>query len=191
MHSINTHVFGRYTITVIDNLFSWAEMEGLYTNFCTLPYRIANSNQVDIQALQDRHLKADIDPTFLQSIQFFGENRDEVISSFFKHANYGLYKSYVNLGVKGDAHFCHADTYYPEQGKTLLYYANRDWDVNQGGETVFYDEEKKEIVYVVTFKPGRVVIFDSDMPHSARPQALDGPNYRFTLALKYLKDYGA
>lgn len=175
-------------ITVIDGLFTRAEIEGLYVNACSQPYYLANTNQFDIQGLQDKKLKCDIDEGFLAQTRFYADGRKEVLDQYFGDADYKLYKSYINCGIKGDSHECHTDTYYQNQGKTLLYYANRDWEPNHGGETIFYDEDKQEIVYICGFKPGRIVIFDSDIPHSARPQSFDGPNYRFTLALKFLKN---
>lgn len=182
------HAFNNRYIHVIDGLFSRAEIEGIYVNLCALPFRVANSNQIDVQNMQDRHLKADVDENFLGHIGFFGGERKEKINGFFSDADYKIYKSYVNLGLKGDDHRCHVDAYYPGQGKTLIYYANREWDANHGGETVFYDMDQKEIIFVSTYTPGRVIIFDSDMPHSARPQSFDAPNYRFTLALKFIKN---
>jgi Rps23 Pro-64 3,4-dihydroxylase Tpa1-like proline 4-hydroxylase len=183
-----THLIGNNSITIIDGLFSWAEMEGLYVNIATLPFRICNSNKLDIQSMQDKKLKADIDTDFLTSINFFDSNRESILQQLFEDGNYDLTKAYINCGIKGDSHECHVDAYYKDQGKTLLYYANRDWNPNFGGETIFYNEDRTEIEFVSTYKPGRVVVFDSEIPHSARPQSLDGPNYRFTLALKYLKN---
>lgn len=184
---IKTHLIGDYRVIVIDNLFNWSEIEGIYVNLCNLQYKIANSNQVDVQNIQDKHLKADVSLDFLKSIDFFENGREELIEKFFEDGNYVIDKSYVNCGLKGDQHKCHVDNYYKGNGRTMLYYGNRTWDTNHGGETIFYDADKNDIAFISVYKPGRVVIFDSDMPHSARPQTFDGPNYRFTLAIKYLK----
>jgi len=182
-----TYTVDGRTIHVFDGLFTKAEAEAIYVSICQLQFRVANVNFLDVQGIQDKHLKADVDVSFLDSIKLFGGSRDEIISPLFGEDFY-MHKAYVNLGIKGDAHKCHVDAYHEGQGKTILYYANRDWDQNHGGETIFYNMEQTEIAFVSSYKPGRLVIFDSDLPHSARPQTFDGPAYRFTLALKYLRD---
>lgn len=187
VEGVRLHFVGQYKIAVLDGLFSWAEIEGIYVNICNLQYRISNSNQLDIQNIQDKKLKADIDIGFLKSVRFFDEGRESLIESYFKDGDYDIHKAYINCGLKGDSHNVHVDNYFKSSGKTLLYYANRDWNPNHGGETIFYCPDTKDIVFISTYKPGRIIIFDSEVPHSARPQALDGPNYRFTMALKYIK----
>lgn len=182
-----THFVAGREVHVFDGLLSKAESEAIYVAICQLQFRIANVNYLDVQGIQDKHMKADVDVGFLDAVKLFGGGRDAVISKLFDE-DFFLHKAYVNLGIKGDTHKCHVDAYHPGQGKTLLYYANRDWDPNHGGETVFYNMEQTDIEFVSTYKPGRIVVFDSDIPHSARPQTMDGPGYRFTLAIKYLRN---
>jgi hypothetical protein len=52
---------------------------------------------------------------------------------------------------------------------------------------VFFDDQGIEIEYVTPFVPGRIIIFDSDIPHTAKEQSVLGPSYRFTLAIKFVK----
>ena len=63
---------------------------------------------------------------------------------------------------------------------------NIEWGLNHGGETVFYEEDRREVVYINPYKPGRICIFDGSIPHCAKPQALIGPKYRFTIAIKFV-----
>ena len=49
---------------------------------------------------------------------------------------------------------------------SLLVYLNDEWDPEWGGETKFLDEDS-QIGLLVAAKPGRVVLFDSDVKHSA------------------------
>ena len=70
---------------------------------------------------------------------------------------------------------------------TMLIYPNIEWGANHGGETVFYEEDKTEMVYLNPYVPGRICIFDGSIPHCAKPQALVGPKYRFTIACKFIK----
>ena len=70
---------------------------------------------------------------------------------------------------------------------TMLIYPNTEWDLNHGGETVFYEEDRSEMVYLNPYKPGRICLFDGSIPHCAKPQALIGPKYRFTIAVKFIR----
>ena len=80
----------------------------------------------------------------------------------------------------------HKDLDLPDRkGYTILYYANKKWDTNYGGETLFYDENL-EIIAAVKPKPGRFVVFDSKIFHSARPPQSGCPYNRYTIAIKYL-----
>jgi hypothetical protein len=85
----------------------------------------------------------------------------------------------VNLSVASDVNFAHT---HPEK-KVLLYYANLEWQEGWAGETVFYSEDLKDIVYTSQYTPGRFIVFDADIPHSIRPQSTIGPKHRFTLSL--------
>ena len=78
---------------------------------------------------------------------------------------------HVDSSIKGD--------------KTLLYYMNREWKHEWGGETIFLDDNSNEIEYITPYVPGRIIVFDSTIPHAARQQSFAGPTYRFTLAIKF------
>jgi hypothetical protein len=87
-----------------------------------------------------------------------------------------LYRSYVNLFKPNENPYFHIDR---EKGKTVLYYPNIDtYDLDEGGETQFYQEEIKGIRPVA----GRIVIFDSNILHKATSFR---NQIRYTVALKY------
>lgn len=90
-------------------------------------------------------------------------------------------KSLVNLSVPTDTHFPHA---HPEK-KVLLYYANMDWEPSWHGETLFYSEDLKEILFAGAYTPGRVIVFDASIPHAMRPQSISADHHRFTFATTF------
>lgn len=90
-------------------------------------------------------------------------------------------KSVVNLSVPSDTHFAHA---HPEK-KVLLYYANMSWEQHWHGETLFYSEDLKEILFAGAYTPGRVIVFDASIPHAMRPQSISADNYRYTFATTF------
>lgn len=96
---------------------------------------------------------------------------------------YVLKKSILNLSTPSDANFYHS---HPED-KILLYYVNIEWRDGWYGETLFFDEACKNIVFANPYTPGRLIAFDAKIPHSIRPQSHIACFYRFTLALVFNK----
>jgi len=90
-----------------------------------------------------------------------------------------LSKSVVNLSMPSDTNFAHA---HPEK-KVVLYYVNPEWPHYWHGETLFYDESLENIELALRYTPGRVIVFDGDIPHAIRPQSASADHYRFTYAL--------
>jgi hypothetical protein len=92
--------------------------------------------------------------------------------------------SWINATLPGSTYYTHSDTITAQpngvKDKTLLYYINTEWDTNHGGETMFYNMKgEKEIA--IDFVPGRMVFFDSLLPH--RPAYTYGhytPRYVYT-----------
>lgn len=92
---------------------------------------------------------------------------------------YAVKKAVVNLSTAADSNFIHTH----EEDKVLLYYVNMDWQDGWHGETLFYDESKRDVVFASAYTPGRLVSFDAKIPHTIRPQSHIAVPYRFTLAL--------
>lgn len=173
-------------ITVIDDCFNFSELAGIHTGVIALPYKISNSGAAEVQQITDRRLVSYLDTTALSTMGFFQEAKSTVLRKHIPD-DFEIFNSYVNLGIRGDQHEAHSDYYWKDGGKTLLLYVNKEWNRNWGGETVFFDDNAEEIEYVTPFVPGRIVIFDSDIPHMAKEQSILGPTYRFTLAIKFVK----
>lgn len=85
----------------------------------------------------------------------------------------------LNLSTPSDVNFIHA---HPED-KVLLYYVNLDWQDGWHGETLFYTESCKEVVFASAYTPNRLIAFDAKIPHTIRPQSHIAPHYRLTLTL--------
>tara|TARA_R100001377_G_scaffold30583_1_gene16680 strand:+ start:40 stop:555 length:516 start_codon:yes stop_codon:yes gene_type:complete len=113
-----------------------------------------------------------------------------ILSELFKHLKNVSKKSelkfdidnfsecVVNLSKCGDYNFNHT-----HKGKiVLLYYVNLEWKDGFAGETIFYDDSLINATSVISFVPGRIVIFDGETPHTIRPQSTYGPDYRFTIS---------
>ena len=167
-------------VTIIDDLLPVQQQIRLYVEACTLPYQLAGSNKFDVQDIKTQ-----------KPISYVNEKW--VVENFFTDGIAGFLddyvpptveKAYVNCGIHSESPDVHVDS-SRKGDKTLLYYMNREWKHEWGGETILLDDNSDEIEYITPFIPGRIIIFDSTIPHSARQQSFSAPMYRFTLAIKF------
>lgn len=66
---------------------------------------------------------------------------------------------------------------------TALLFGNNEWDINWGSETIFTSNTNHdcEIVKSVIPKPGRLIVFDSMIPHTGRVPSSLYPHYRYSV----------
>lgn len=96
---------------------------------------------------------------------------------------YTLHKTLLNLSTAADTNYVHS---HPED-KVLLYYVNLEWFDGWHGETLFFSEDHKDVVFATPYTPGRLLVFDAKIPHTIRPQSHIAAQYRFTLAMVFNK----
>ena len=107
----------------------------------------------------------------------------EIVEREITQGAFAIERMYVNAYSYGDCPTVHVDNL--QQGHfTVLYYANYEWNHNWSGETVFYNDDKDEIIRAVYPRPGRIVTFDSRIPHVAREPNRICPVVRYTIAIK-------
>jgi hypothetical protein len=87
-------------------------------------------------------------------------------------------RMYINCFAPSEWSFYHTDS--EQYSLTFLYYLNDIWDINDGGETHFYLNDK---IIAMPPIPNRLVYFDGRILHKATPFR---NKHRFTIALKYL-----
>ena len=81
---------------------------------------------------------------------------------------YRPYRAYTNVASYGDMLFTHTDCLPDQHDLTALWYLCERWDLEWGGETMFYDAQD-EIACAVRPQPGRLVVFDGAIKHVGRP----------------------
>ena len=97
--------------------------------------------------------------------------------------SYRIYRCYCNHASYGDVLFTHTDCEPQARDLTALWYVAPQWDVEWGGETLFYNRQADAEV-AVTPRPGRLVIFDGTIQHAGRPPNRNCYAPRYTLAYK-------
>jgi len=174
-------------IDTFDNELSFKDRQHIYRYVINSTYKLvgwSDSDDLDI-VKHDIHSKWSLDD--LRRSRLY-----PVVVNLFKKSkkfkgDLTFQQCVVNL-VK------HGDYYYPHtHGKDIygaLYYVNLDWKSHYGGETIFYDDQVKDIIYTTPYVPGRLILFDGAIPHTIRPQSSKGPNYRFTITIFFKKGGG-
>jgi SM-20-related protein len=101
---------------------------------------------------------------------------------------YRIYRCYCNYAAYGDMLFTHTDCPPGARELTALWFIAPEWDVEWGGETLFFDSSMDAQV-VVSPRPGRLVLFDGSLPHVGRPpnRICFAPRYTFAYKLQPLK----
>lgn len=89
----------------------------------------------------------------------------------------------INLTTIADAHYVHT----PPNQLVMLYYVNIEWMDGWHGETQFYTNTLKNIEYTSLYTPGRIIIFDGNIPHAMRPTSRIGPKFRYSLTVIFNK----
>ncbi|HET8701902.1 MAG TPA: 2OG-Fe(II) oxygenase [Nitrococcus sp.] len=107
----------------------------------------------------------------------------DVLRDFGTAVTYRAYRSYCNYAAYGDMLFTHTDCRPEENDLTALWYITPEWNVEWGGETLFYNSQM-DAEAVVSPKPGRLVVFDGRITHAGRPPSRICYAPRYTLAFK-------
>lgn len=172
-------------VAVYDDVFSYQENLQIYADICQQPYirsnldnNFGNNKDADIKwsylIPENSSLSNLITPRYLN----FNE---------FKNKKITVFRQYVNFSTSTTVDVIHTDSpANTPKSFTILHYANFSWDKNWHGETVFYNSTADEIEFSTMIKPGRVVVFDSNIPHSARAPSSLADYARYTIATKLI-----
>jgi hypothetical protein len=169
-------------IHVIDNPFGKAFHEKLYDYVINSYFKIGSQ---DGPSTLDRRNNVYIHSDYgIDDVNRIGilDKLNEV-EEWQPYKDYKLIRTTINVSVPSDTNFPHTH----KDQISLIYYVNLDWKPEWAGETVFYNDDLTEITYMSMYKPGRMVLFDGEIPHSIRPQSNSAPHYRFTLAMFFNK----
>lgn len=117
--------------------------------------------------------------------KFYNKLAKRILDHESIKGKYECFRILLNAYKYSDVLSVHTDVHDKVDGcMTALVYGNNKWDINWGSETVFLSsmESDAEIIQSVIPKPGRMVLFDADIPHTGRPPVSIFPNYRYSIA---------
>lgn len=173
-------------IWIYDDVLDHASRELIYLRLKGSYFVAETADNSIIEQRADVSLASVYTPDDCKYVGIFEKLPEEIKE---KHdLNYDkMLSTLVNMGLFSDKYHIHSDTNpkMTDNAKTLLYYGNLRWDIEWGGDTVFLDDQCKQIEFYSQYIPGRVVIFDSRIPHLIRPATILAPSYRFTYAMRF------
>lgn len=168
-------------LRVYNDVFDMEYRQGLYSFAQNSMYRIgwADGPLVENKKYQFLHSLYSADD--LERIELIHRLKATPVAQEME--GFVLNKCVMNLSTPSDTNFVHVHS----DEKVLLYYVNLDWRDGWHGETLFYDEPGREVVFASAYTPNRLIAFDGRIPHTIRPQSSIAPHYRLTLALLFKK----
>jgi hypothetical protein len=169
-------VNGNQSIKVFDNQLLLGQRQHLYSFITQSSFRLGWVDTDIMENQANKLLHSVYSNEDLDKFKIFDYLQNTELKKYLE--NYQVDQAIVNLSTASDYNFVHAHT----QDKVLLYYANLEWHDGWHGETLFYDEPCKDVVFASSFTPGRFILFDANIPHTIRPQSIIAAKYRFTFA---------
>lgn len=131
-----------------------------------------------------RHWATEIKLENLLRQPIFELTRRAVMGFESPRQSYRPYRAYTNVASFGDMLFTHTDCSPDQHDLTALWYLCDKWDIEWGGETLFFDAAD-EVACTILPKPGRLVVFDGAIKHVGRPPNRICYAPRYTFAIKF------
>lgn len=97
--------------------------------------------------------------------------------------HYQPYRCYTNFAAHGDVLLTHVDSLPQARELTALWFLCERWDIEWGGETLFFDAAGEAEIAVAP-RPGRLLLFDGAIRHVGRPPNRNCYVSRYTFAIK-------
>jgi hypothetical protein len=131
-----------------------------------------------------KHWVTELPLEALVKLPIFEITRRAVLSFVTPALGYQPYRAYTNVASFGDMLFTHTDCLPGQHDLTALWYLCEEWDIEWGGETLFYDSAD-EVAVALSPRPGRLVVFDGAIKHVGRPPNRICYAPRYTFAIKF------
>ena len=172
-------------VVVYDGLMTAVELAGLARALSASTFHRTEFARADTPDY--RHWVTELDLEVTRRLPFC--RLTEELAAHHFGAGRAVTRTYCNAAYYGDMLLTHDDC-GPEDGDvTALWYACEEWNVEWGGETIFYDRTQDAAI-AVTPRPGRLCLFDGAIVHVGRPPNRVCFRPRHTVALKLTRSRG-
>ena len=120
----------------------------------------------------------------LNQKRIFNLFSQSIEKKFPKYKSTDIIRIYINCFAKSESSHYHTDA-EDNVGTTFLFYPNKKWELNDGGETQFFIDDN---IYGIIPIPNRMIFFDANLLHKATPFR---DRHRFSIAIKYNVQYSS
>ena len=167
-------------IFVVDNAIDYSNQEALF-NFCrnslySFGHSASSTSATDLSRFICNLTAEELSRTEMDTIF-------QTLVKKYKNRNVRIDRSYINVYFPYTPTALHTDD-NDENAISFLAYANPNWQTDWAGETQFFTDDVQDIKKSVIPRGGRVIVFDSNLPHTARAPSVICPVPRFTLTIK-------
>jgi hypothetical protein len=162
----------------VDNtLFAINERSEIFLALKQQPFYIRRQISTDFES--DLFI-TELNEDFFNCFPYFFNKIFFTLQKIYPNENFAIERAIGICWTKSNKIAIHSDTSY-ENKITVLYHANYEWDTNWGGENLFYNDIVTDISKAVLYVPGRLVVFDSRIPHSV--STINEKQLRLTISL--------
>ena len=173
-------------IDVFDGIFDADEQHRMHHFAGNSLFHTKGASSCLYEARKDFFLRSSFSESDIRHFGIFElENYKNFIKAYnidFKPTNY-----WIVLSTHLSEYTYHADNALKGK-RTLLYYMNTRWDKDWGGETLFSNDNLTEVVYTSMVIPGRIVLFDSRIPHKPSIPTPRANAFRLTFVINFTKN---
>tara|TARA_Y100000289_G_C3923155_1_gene151658 strand:- start:102 stop:659 length:558 start_codon:yes stop_codon:yes gene_type:complete len=182
---INLKTENNKDIFIYDNVFESHNVQKYYYYIINSFFKL-NGKDGDVLEQQDKYsvgISSNYDKNDVADFKFLDNLPEDIKTKFNINFN-TIDRCIVNVVTSFNSFHIHDDS-GKEAKWSLLYYANLKWDIEYGADTIFLNDNRKDLVHTVQCKPNRIVIFDATIPHVIRPSTITAPHYRFSINMTF------
>ena len=180
---MNEMIFDKgHRICVYDDVFDSVFSDVLYSFSMESSFYIGWGDSQDFSKRQFPCLCSPFSEDDIARLGIVNQLQKSEVSQEFN--GYSITKCLLNLSTSSHVNFIHTH----EHDKVLLVYINTEWGDGYHGETLFFDNTKKNIIFASPYTPNRVIAFSGACNHTIRPQSHLAPYYRLTLSIFMKKE---
>jgi hypothetical protein len=179
---VEKYIINGKNLFVDDTLFFINEKESIFLKLKNQPFFI--SQQINTDPDSDL-FTTKLNEDFFSQIPYFLNNIFLTLNKLYPNEKLIIERAIGICWTKSNKIAIHGDS--SDKNKiTVLFHANYDWDTSWGGENLFYNDFVTDISKAVQYVPGRLVIFDSRIPHSV--STINEKKLRLTISLLVRRD---
>lgn len=164
-------------IKVYYDLFSFVERQSIHEYVTTLSY---NSYGGDVGGSTDQFFSL-LEKNDVAYTGFFDTEGYKALDKEFNLSERYVNQYRVNLSPPFEKNNIHTDSC----ALTLLYYCNMDWKIEYSGHTIFMDDHIEEPIYTSIYTPGKLIVFDGNIPHMILSPISSLAGLRKTFVIQY------